>query len=798
MAESEFLTATLRLKDEASKQLQTAGANLSNFANSFKQGMAQSGQAFSSLAATIGKGVGMIVSPLGLAAAAATGFGAVLRKGVIEAAEFEEAMAHVALQSKEAADSIGFLSQAVEDMAPRVARDEVELAKGMEAIADAGVNGSDAINLLSRASALATTTHTDFAQTIDLVTKSMVALGVESGQATDYTNKLYKMSIAGVGNFSEMATVTEFLAGTFRTARLSTDELLASVAHLSTIFPRSREAVMAMRSAIESIRKPSEDAKLMAKELGIDFSLAALQAKGLSGFFAELADKTKGDVAALDTLLGSMGAWKLAVSMAGKDGEAYRKILKDIGDQEDILRGANERMLSTTENRWKTFTLNLKGMAHDLGKFFTPWINDMTDRLNKFMEKYLQASKLMSPEGQGINFARVPADWWKGRKPQTLAEQRQKEGPESFFTGHIPTVEEIKARNEAAKKAVEDAAREMAEVKKRISERMQEQLAADDQAEIESIKAAGENQISYTDYLYEELTKKLEQFNEDQKALQEEANETWQQEQETRREREKQAAEEEWADGLRRLQNIMEMRERAAAAFAGVFGDRLISGEAEVRMGQWLDALRENMAIAYETVRSTAQNMEGAFSEFFFDAMTGKLKTFSDYIGSFLQSMAKDISETLARAVTQGIANILSQIVSGKAGFDWMGLIQAIVGAFAGSKAPATGATGGGYSFHSGGRIPRMHWGGLRQDEGLFIGQAGERVLSRTQNRDYEAGMRAAGNGGGSQPIIVNINAIDSKSLIETMRRSPNAIMGPIIENLNRSGSLRGAIQGAL
>ncbi len=44
-----------------------------------------------------------------------------------------------------------------------------------------------------------------------------------------------------------------------------------------------------------------------------------------------------------------------------------------------------------------------------------------------------------------------------------------------------------------------------------------------------------------------------------------------------------------------------------------------------------------------------------------------------------------------------------------------------------------------GFGFHSGGELPRFHQGGLASDERNITVQTGERVLSREQNKEYEA-----------------------------------------------------------
>ena len=90
--------------------------------------------------------------------------------------------------------------------------------------------------------------------------------------------------------------------------------------------------------------------------------------------------------------------------------------------------------------------------------------------------------------------------------------------------------------------------------------------------------------------------------------------------------------------------------------------------------------------------------------------------------------------------------------------------------------------------------IKKMHWGGLAADEVPIITQTGERILSRSQNKAFEAGISM---GGGAQPVQIHIHAVDARSFVELCQRTPNAILSPLIENINRSGSARNAIQGA-
>ncbi len=63
-----------------------------------------------------------------------------------------------------------------------------------------------------------------------------------------------------------------------------------------------------------------------------------------------------------------------------------------------------------------------------------------------------------------------------------------------------------------------------------------------------------------------------------------------------------------------------------------------------------------------EVGRQTAMSMQSSFQEFFFDAMTGQLKSLGDYVKSFLQGIVRAISSALANAFSQ---KIISSILGG-------------------------------------------------------------------------------------------------------------------------------------
>lgn len=136
-----------------------------------------------------------------------------------------------------------------------------------------------------------------------------------------------------------------------------------------------------------------------------------------------------------------------------------------------------------------------------------------------------------------------------------------------------------------------------------------------------------------------------------------------------------------------------------------------------------------------EIAQRTAQGMEGAFSTFFFDAMTGKIESLWDYIQGFLESVVKAVADVMAQVVAQ---QLITAAMPDAGGLSFV------------TAGPQT------MIMHSGGLVPRFHFGGLASDEVPAILQTGERVLSREQNELFERFSNKAGGSGDVNITLIN------------------------------------------
>jgi hypothetical protein len=207
------------------------------------------------------------------------------------------------------------------------------------------------------------------------------------------------------------------------------------------------------------------------------------------------------------------------------------------------------------------------------------------------------------------------------------------------------------------------------------------------------------------------------------------------------------------------------------------------------------DALAEeekkSMESMVELTERTASAMQDNFSNLFFDAMTGKLKTLEDYANAIFDSIARMASDMAAQMATEAIFGNLSKSGGGGGGG---GLLGSILGMFGGGTNSSPqgnpyGAGTGGWQMHKGGIVgsgsyphrempawmiasaPRLH-NGLASDEFPAVLQKGERVIPK-------------GKSANTNNITINVAAPGGRM----DRESLNSIQTGLYTALQRAGS---------
>lgn len=206
-----------------------------------------------------------------------------------------------------------------------------------------------------------------------------------------------------------------------------------------------------------------------------------------------------------------------------------------------------------------------------------------------------------------------------------------------------------------------------------------------------------------------------------------------------------------------------------------------------------------------ELSERTANAIEESFSTLFFDTMRGELDSLQDYWLSFLQAIQRATSEIMGQMIKE---LLFGGEGGGKSGLGGLfgGLVGALFGGGAGETAAASETGNLQVSFAKGNIIP-FGRGGLVKQPTLFpmangatglMGEKGwEVVMPLIRTASGDLGVKTEGDGGdGLKTVNVTIIAADAKSFAEMTKRNPQAIVGPIVDELKGGNvSLRTTIK---
>ena len=140
---------------------------------------------------------------------------------------------------------------------------------------------------------------------------------------------------------------------------------------------------------------------------------------------------------------------------------------------------------------------------------------------------------------------------------------------------------------------------------------------------------------------------------------------------------------------------------QAAAAMSAEKAEtlRLWEEENKKTLRLWEEENKKTSDNLIQLSERTAWSMQENFSNVFFDAMTGELKTFGDYAKSILTSIQRAIADITSQMVTQGLFG------KDMKGGGWIGNLGSLFGGGSINTSTIRGGQGGGYGFQHGGYI---------------------------------------------------------------------------------------------
>jgi TP901 family phage tail tape measure protein len=230
----------------------------------------------------------------------------------------------------------------------------------------------------------------DVTSVVEVTTKTLNAYNMSGDQAAKVTDGISKAVELGQVQWSDYTSQLGRVASIAALAGVSLDELNAFVAAATKNGATAEVAFTGLSATLSQILTPAKESQEAAAKLGIQWNLAGLNAKGLSGLMDELAAAMDKDKEAAARMVGPIEAARGAFAAASKDGSDFKNILEQIGGAAGKADADFQTMKGSLENTLKALDTSFKNLSEALGTAFGPTVviavQDITKAVNGFAD----------------------------------------------------------------------------------------------------------------------------------------------------------------------------------------------------------------------------------------------------------------------------------------------------------------------------------------------------------------------------------------------------------------------------
>jgi len=277
------------------------------------------------------------------------------------AAAFELGMAEVSTLVDTAVVDMKQLKTAAMEFSTAFGKSATDQASSFyQAISAGATSAAEATAVVGTANKLAVAGLTSTETAVDGLTSVLNAYSADMRDAATVSDIFFEAVRIGKTTVPELANNIGKVAPTAAQAGVNLSELAAAIAAVTKAGVQTDKAAIAINQILTSVIKQSPKAVREAHRLGVDFSLTAVRAKGLSGFLKEIAGNSKLTEASLGRLFGNVralrgvfallrgnmedftGAMEATADATGSTDEAFIKINRTMGFQIERFENLRE------------------------------------------------------------------------------------------------------------------------------------------------------------------------------------------------------------------------------------------------------------------------------------------------------------------------------------------------------------------------------------------------------------------------------------------------------------------------
>lgn len=291
----------------------------------------------------------------------AQGIAKITDSAVQTGAGFEASMSQVAAtmgltatEIAQGSEAYGTLAAAAEESGKTTKYSASQAAEALNYLALAGYDANKAAETLPYVLDLAAAGGLELAYASDLVTDSMAALGMESGQLENYINQLTRTAQKSNTSVAQLGEGSLVAAGMVSLTSQSIETMNAELGILANRGIKAAEGGTHLRNILQRLVQPTKEGAKALKEMGVEVTDSAGNVRDLDHIISDL-DKS------LSSMSGSDKANIIGTIFKVTDITAVNALLEGTGEEFDNLKNELLNCDNAAANMAETMNANLTG-----------------------------------------------------------------------------------------------------------------------------------------------------------------------------------------------------------------------------------------------------------------------------------------------------------------------------------------------------------------------------------------------------------------------------------------------------
>lgn len=315
--------------------------------------------------------------------------------------EYSKSLASLSTQISGATNQIKELDAASKSLAVQFGTPAIKQSAAFYEILSAGITDTvQATALLTEANRLAIGGNADLMISVDGLTSIIKGYGSAAGTTAEIADTMFTASLAGKLSIQELSENIGKVIPLATTMGVSLEEVTAGISALTLGGISAKESVTGMRAILASVAKPSSEAARLAKEIGLEFNSAAVQANGFAKFMEDVKTKTKGSSDQMAILFGGVESLIPALALTGNAGIEFNNIMGQMANKAGATEDAFNKMAASPGFKFDKFMATMSNIAITLGDALANVLTPAAELAAKALNKLFGMSNVSGVEKQ--------------------------------------------------------------------------------------------------------------------------------------------------------------------------------------------------------------------------------------------------------------------------------------------------------------------------------------------------------------------------------------------------------------